>query len=69
MARINSYFAIVVMSVVLGGCPSGFKAIYDHDPAHDFSAYQTFAWISPRPMKIGTIKAAVDAILAGFPPP
>ncbi len=63
MARINSYFAIAVMSVVLGGCASGFEAIYDHDPTHDFSAYQTFAWISPRPMKIGATSRIPSPLL------
>ncbi len=63
MARINSYFAIAVMSVVLGGCASGFEAIYDHDRAHDFSAYQTFAWISARPMQVGATNRRPSPLL------
>jgi len=27
----------------------------DHDPAHDFSGYRTFSWISEHPMKVGPV--------------
>jgi hypothetical protein len=38
---------------MLGACAAGFKATHDHDSGHDFSKYQTFAWISENPMKVG----------------
>jgi hypothetical protein len=38
---------------VLSGCASTFEASYDHDPGNDFSKYQSFAWISKNPMKVG----------------
>ncbi len=56
-------FLIVSAAVFLGGCASGFKAIYDHDRAHDFSAYQTFAWISPRPMIVGATNRIPSPLL------
>ena len=44
---------VVVLTLVLAGCAAGFKATHDHDTDHDFSGYQTFAWISENPMKLG----------------
>jgi len=41
------------LSLGLGACATGFQAIYDSDPAHDFSAYKTFAWMSENPMIVG----------------
>ncbi len=38
---------------LLTGCATGFKATHDHDSAHDFAGYQTFAWLSENPMKVG----------------
>ena len=38
---------------LLAGCASTFEASYDHDPANDFTNYQSFAWISKNPMKVG----------------
>lgn len=42
-----------LLTLTLGACASGFTATYDSDPAHDFSGYKTFAWISENPMIIG----------------
>ena len=50
--RISMLVAAFV-SLGLVACASGFKAIYDSDPAHDFSGYQTYAWISENPMIVG----------------
>jgi len=51
---IRSRFVLAVLSlVVLSGCASTFEASYDHDSANDFSKYQSFAWISKNPMKVG----------------
>lgn len=63
MARRNSYFVIAVMAAFLSGCASGFKATHDHDPEHDFSAYQTFAWISARPMMVGATAGARNPLV------
>jgi hypothetical protein len=68
--------AVAFLSLGLTACASGFKATYDSDPSHDFSGYQTFAWISANPMIVGPtnrmpnpllepkIMAAVEAGLA-----
>ncbi len=39
--------------VIVTGCASTFDASYDHDSANDFDKYQSFAWISKNPMKVG----------------
>jgi hypothetical protein len=52
--KIRSTFILAVLSLlVLSGCASTFEASYDHDPGKDFSKYQSFAWISKNPMKVG----------------
>jgi len=43
----------VLSLAVLSACASTFEATYDHDSANDFSKYQSFAWISKNPMKVG----------------
>ena len=43
----------LLAAVALAGCATGFKATHDHDSDHDFSKYQSFAWISKNPMKVG----------------
>lgn len=48
---------------LLGACASTFEATYDHDAAHDFSGYETFAWISKNPMKVSTAVASVNPLL------
>lgn len=45
--------AIGFLALGLAACASGFKAIYDSDPSHDFSVYKTYAWISANPMIVG----------------
>lgn len=45
------------------GCASTFEASYDHDPANDFNKYQSFAWISKNPMKVGQTVGAVNPLL------
>jgi len=57
------YFVIASITIFLGGCAAGFEGFYDHDRAHDFSAYQTFAWISPRPMTVGATNRAPSPLL------
>ena len=54
---------IVSVAIFLGGCASGFEAIYDHDRAHDFSAYRTFAWISAHPMIVGATNRIPSPLL------
>ena len=70
--------AAAFVSLGLTACATGFKATYDSDPAHDFSAYQTFAWISENPMIVGPsnrvpnpllepkIMAAIEAVKAAM---
>jgi hypothetical protein len=63
LANRKIYIVMVSTALFLGGCASGFEAMYDHDRAHDFSAYQTFAWISPRPMTVGPTNRAPSPLL------
>lgn len=53
------YFRTLAVIVVLAlvGCATKVPGRMHHDPAHDFSGYQTFAWISERPMKVGPVIA------------
>lgn len=53
----------VTVFALLGACASTFKATHDHDPGNDFSNYQTFAWISKNPMKVGQSVGAVNPLL------
>jgi hypothetical protein len=48
-----SLIVLTLVSFGLGACASGFSANYDSDPAHDFGAYKTYAWISENPMIAG----------------
>ena len=48
---------------LLAACASTFEATHDHDADHDFSSYQTFAWISKNPMKVARSAAAPNPLL------
>ena len=63
MQKIIIRFAAVVATALLGGCATGFEATYDHDPANDFAAYKTFAWISEHPMKVGSVERIPSPLL------
>ena len=54
---------LVIAAGFLGGCATGFKATHDHDSGHDFSGYQTFAWLSENPMKVGPTVASPNPLL------
>lgn len=54
---------VIVALTMLAGCASTFEASYDHDSANDFSKYQSFAWISKNPMKVGQTVGAVNPLL------
>lgn len=56
---------MALLTLALGACASGFSATYDSDPAHDFSGYQTFAWISENPMIIGQTERMTSPLLEG----
>ena len=56
-------FAAVVVIALLGGCATRFEATYDHDPANDFAAYRTFAWVSEHPMKVGAVERIPSPLL------
>lgn len=53
----------VLLPALLSACASTFEASYDHDPANDFSNYQSFAWISKNPMKVGQSVGAPNPLL------
>lgn len=40
----------IIAGFVLAGCAAQMTATMDFDPAVDFSAYRTFAWIDPNPV-------------------
>lgn len=49
------FLIYITLLFFLAGCSSsgGIKTSYDFNPATDFSAYQTFAWISQQPFMGG----------------
>jgi hypothetical protein len=55
--------SMTLVSLGLAACASGFKATYDSDPAHDFSSYQTYAWISENPMIVGATNRIPNPLL------
>ena len=55
--------ATAFLSLGLVACASGFKATYDSDPSHDFSGYQTFAWMSANPMIVGPTNRMPNPLL------
>ena len=54
---------LIAATLALSGCATGFKATHDHDPGHDFSEYQEFAWIADNPMKVGQGVTTVNPLL------
>ena len=57
---------IILLAAVSAGlvaCATGFKATYDSDPSHDFSGYQTYAWISENPMIVGPTDRVPNPLL------
>ena len=63
MAGRKYNLVIVVLMVTLAGCAVGFDAIHDHDPAHDFAAHESYAWMSEHPMKVGRTERALSPLL------
>lgn len=62
---IRRVLMLVTASLSLGlvACASGFKATYDSDPSHDFSGYQTYAWMSANPMIVGPTNRMPNPLL------
>lgn len=58
----NGLWSAIAMLFV-SGCATGFKATHDYDSSHDFSNYQTFAWMSRNPMIIGEGVTAPNPLL------
>ena len=63
MGASSKALVAVLATTILGGCATGFKATHDHDASHDFNKYQTFAWISENPMKIGQTAVVPNPLL------
>lgn len=61
--RKATFLIMTLASLGLAACASGFNAIYDSDPAHDFSGYKTFAWISENPMIVGPTNRVPNPLL------
>ncbi len=64
MKAASKRFAILSVILMLGACAApGFKATHDYDDSIDFSKYQTFAWISKNPMKVGVTAIPLSPLL------
>ena len=56
--------AIFSAAILLSACAApGFKATHDYDDSVNFSSYQTFAWISKNPMKVGVTRDPLNPLL------
>ena len=56
---------LVSLVTFLAACASTFEATYDYDRKHNFSNYQTFAWISKNPMIVAETNRVVNPLLEG----
>ena len=63
MGASRRLLVVVLAATFLGGCATGFKATHDHDEGHNFTIYQSFAWISENPMKVGQTAVAPNPLL------
>ncbi len=64
MKAISKLFAVLCAALMLGACAApGFEAKHDYDDSVNFSSYQTFAWISTNPMKLGATSVPPSAML------
>ena len=63
MQNFRTQTLILVTTVLLFGCATGFKATHDYDESNDFIAYKTFAWNSEHPMKVGATERIVNPML------
>lgn len=64
MKAISKRFAVLSAALMLGACAApGFEAKHDYDDSVNFSSYQTFAWISQNPMKLGATSVPPSAML------
>lgn len=64
MATTRTYLLILALvSMSMAGCAAGFKATYDYDPEHDFSAHTSWTWISEHPMTIGATDNITNPLL------
>ena len=63
VSRKASFISMLLVTLGLGACASGFKATYDNDPSHDFTAYRTYAWISDNPMIVGATNRMPNPLL------
>lgn len=63
MQNLKPQILILVLTSLLFGCATGFKAVHDHDAAIDFTAYKTFAWISEHPMKVGATERIISPMM------
>jgi hypothetical protein len=64
MKAISKLLAVLSAALILAACAApGFKATHDYDDSVNFSSYQTFAWISQNPMKLGATSVPPSAML------
>lgn len=53
IAALRAVLIAFAAAVLLPACASAPAGKSDFDASHDFSKYQTFAWLSENPMKVG----------------
>ncbi|MGI9455386.1 MAG: DUF4136 domain-containing protein [Aeoliella sp.] len=64
MKATSKLFAVLCAAVILAACAApGFKATHDYDDSVNFSSYQSFAWISQNPMKVGATQVPPSPLL------
>ena len=63
MQNLRTKSVILVTTLFLFGCATGFKATHDHDASNDFTSYKTFAWISEHPMKVGSTERIINPMM------
>jgi hypothetical protein len=61
--RTARLLSTALVSLLLGACATGFQAGYDYDRSHDFSNFQSWAWISEHPMTIGRLDNMPNPLL------
>ncbi len=52
MRKVQIFCVLLISSLFLMGCASTGNFYVDQDPDQDFSGYETFAWISEKPMTV-----------------
>ena len=64
MPSIRRSIPLLFTALLAVSCASsGFRATHDYDSSNDFSVYQSWAWISDEPMKVGPMATVSNPLL------